>query len=300
VNFADILIRQGLYPGGRAPPCVPGYEVAGVVDAIGPGVEPGWRGRPVLALTDYDGYAQTHVIDADRVLPCPDGLEPRTAAALPLNYLTAWVLMIVMGSLRADQTVLIHNAGGGVGLAAIDVARHVGARIIGTASAGKHDFLRGRGVDHAVDYRRTDWPDVVRGITDGRGVDLVIDPLGPRSWRRSLTLLAPTGRLGVFGISEAAAPGLAGKLRLLRGFLRAPIFHPGRLLTGNRGVFGCNIHRMYDRKAELMRWLARILEGVDAGWVRPHVDRIFPLEDAAEAHRRIEGRQNIGKVLLEP
>ncbi len=300
VNFADILIRQGLYPGGRPPPCVPGYEVAGVVDATGPGVDPGWRGRPVLALTDYDGYAGAHVIDADRVLPCPDGLEPRMAAALPLNYITAWVLLIVMGSLRADQTVLIQNAGGGVGLAAIDVARHAGARIIGTASPGKHDFLLGRGLDHAVDYRRPGWPDAVREITGGDGVDLVIDPLGPRSWRRSLTLLRPTGRLGVFGISEAAAAGLTGKLRLLRSFLQAPIFHPGSLLTGNRGVFGCNIHRMYECKADLKRWLGRILEGVEAGWVRPHVDRAFPLEEAAAAHRWIEDRRNVGKVLLEP
>jgi NADPH:quinone reductase-like Zn-dependent oxidoreductase len=279
---------------------VPGYEVAGVVDATGHGVDPGWQGRPVLALTDYDSYAEYHVIDAGRVLRCPDGLEPRVAAALPLNYITAWVLLVVMGSLRAGQTVLIQNAGGGVGLAALDVARHLGARTLGTASPGKHAFLRERGLDHAIDYRREDWPDRVLELTDGEGLDLVIDPLGPRSWRRSLTLLGPTGRLGVFGISEASAPGLAGKLGLVRSFLRAPVFHPARLLTGNRGVFGCNIHRMYDRKAALNRWLSRILEGVEAGWVRPHVDRSFALADAAEAHRWIESRRNVGKVLLEP
>jgi NADPH:quinone reductase-like Zn-dependent oxidoreductase len=299
VNFADILIRQGLYPGGRRPPCVPGYEVAGVVDATGDGVDPGWQGRSVLALTDYDGYAEYHVIGAERVLPCPDTLEPAVAAALPLNYITAWVLLIVMGSLRADQTVLIHNAGGGVGLAALDIARHLGARTLGTASPGKHAFLRGRGLDHAIDYRRPDWPQKVRELTDGEGLDLVIDPLGPRSWRLSLTLLGPTGRLGVFGISEASASGFSGKLGLIRSLLRAPIFHPARLLTGNRGVFGCNVHRMYERTAALNRWLSTILEGVEAGWVRPHVDRSFALADAAEAHRWIESRRNVGKVLLE-
>ena len=300
VNFADILIRQGLYSGGHAPPCVPGYEVAGVVEATGPGVDPGWRDRRVLALTDYDGYAQQHVIATDRVLACPDGLTLQAAAAVPLNYLTAWILLVVMGSLRPDQTVLIHNAGGGVGLAALDVARHVGARTLGTASRGKHAFLGQRGLDHAIDYRQPDWPEAVRDLTRGRGVDLIIDPLGPRNWRRSLGLLGPTGRLGVFGISEAAASGPAGKLRLLRSFLSAPLVHPGRLLTGNRGIFGCNVHRMYDRKEALSRWLGEVLEGVEAGWARPHVDRVFPLEQAADAHRWIEARRNTGKVLLEP
>jgi NADPH:quinone reductase-like Zn-dependent oxidoreductase len=300
INFADILIRQGLYPGGERPPCVPGYEVAGRVDAVGDGVDRSWLGRDVMALTDYDAYAEAHVIAARRVVACPDGLPPRLAAALPLNYLTAWVLLVVMGSLRADQTVLIQNAGGGVGLAAIDIARHVGARTIGTASPGKHEFLTARGLDQAVDYRRPDWPDAVRALTRDAGVDLIIDPLGPASWRRSLGLLGPTGRLGMFGISEAARSGLAGKLRLLKGFLGAPVFHPGRLLTGNRGVFGCNIHRMYDRVDLLGAWLDRIVAGVGEGWARPHVDRGFPLAEAAAAHRWIEDRRNVGKVILEP
>ena len=300
INFADILIRQGLYPGGHRPPCVPGYEIAGRVDAVGDGVDQTWVGRDVMALTDYDAYAEAHVIAAARAVACPDGLEPRLAAALPLNYLTAWVLLVVMGSLRADQTVLIQNAGGGVGLAAIDVARHVGARTIGTASPGKHEFLNNRGLDHAIDYRTSDWPDAVRAITRDEGVDLIIDPLGPGSWKRSLRLLGPTGRLGMFGISEAARSGLAGKLRLLKGFLGAPVFHPGRLLTGNRGVFGCNIHRMYDRVDLLGAWLNRIVEVIGEGWVRPHVDRGFPLAEAASAHRWIEDRRNFGKVILEP
>jgi NADPH:quinone reductase-like Zn-dependent oxidoreductase len=209
-------------------------------------------------------------------------------------------MLMVMGSLRSDQTLLIQNAGGGVGLAAIDVARHVGARIIGTSSPGKHPFLLERGVDHAVDYRRDGWPAEVMELTRGRGVDLVIDPLGPGSWRRSLSLLGPGGRLGMFGISEAAAPGIRGKLGLLSAMLRAPTFHPARLIRGNRGVFGCNIHQMYDARGKLNTWLGAILRGVGQGWVRPHVDRRYPLEDAARAHAHIESRGNVGKVILNP
>jgi len=300
INFADLLIRQGVYPGGPPPPCVPGHEVAGIVDAVGADVDPMWIGREVLALADYRGYADYHVIDAHRVLPKPAALGFPEAAALPLNYVTAWVLMVVMGSLRADQTVLIQNAGGGVGLAALDVARHVGARTLGTASSGKHDFLRARGLDIAIDYRQPTWPAAVRDATKGRGLDLILDPMGPASWKSSLALLGPGGRLGMFGISEAAAPGLAGKFRLLRSMISAPLFHPARLIRGNRGVFGCNIHQMYDAKSRLNSWLGQILAGVAEGWVRPHVDRVFALEEAAAAHQWIEDRKNIGKVILSP
>ncbi len=298
INFADILIRQGVYPGAPPLPCVLGHELAGVVDDVGEGVDPGWIGQAVLALTDYGAYAGYHVIDADRVLAKPAGLDFTAAAALPLNYITAWVLLVVMGSLRRDQTVLIQNAGGGVGLAALDIARHLGATAIGTSSPGKHAFLLSRGLDHAIDYRQPDWARQVDSLTRGRGVDLIIDPMGPGSWKQSLNLLAPAGRLGMFGIAEAARPGLVGKLRLLRGMLGAPVFHPARLIRGNRGVFGCNIHQMYQARRQLNSWLGAILNGVAEGWVRPHVDRCFPLGQASDAHAWIEGRNNTGKVVL--
>jgi NADPH:quinone reductase-like Zn-dependent oxidoreductase len=300
VNFADILIRQGVYPGAPQPPCVIGHEIAGVVDSVGDDVDPIWVGREVIALTDYGGYSTHHVLDANRALLKPEGISFADAAALPLNYVTAWVLLVVMGSLRSDQTLLIQNAGGGVGLAAIDIARHIGARILGTSSPGKHEFLTERGVDHPVDYRRADWPGEVTELTRGRGVDLIIDPLGPASWRRSLALLAPAGRLGMFGVSEAAAPGLRGKLGLAAAMIRAPLLHPARLIRGNRGVFGCNIHQMYSSRAKLNTWLGEILRGVNQGWARPHVDRVFALDEASLAHEHIEARRNIGKVILTP
>ncbi len=298
VNFADILVRQGLYPGAPRPPCVVGHELAGVVDAVGDGVDPVWIGQEILALTDYGGYAEYHILDAHRALPKPDSLSFETAAALPLNYVTAWVLLAVMGSLRPDQTVLIQNAGGGVGLAGIDVARHVGARILGTASAGKHAFLISRGADGVFDYRRPGWRDELMEATRGQGVDLVIDPLGPESWKHSLALLTPSGRLGMFGISDLAASGIRAKLRLAGAMLRAPRFSARELVTGNRGVFGCSIHGMYEARGKLNAWLGQILRGVSEGWVRPHVDRSFSLEEAELAHEYIQARRNTGKVVL--
>jgi NADPH:quinone reductase-like Zn-dependent oxidoreductase len=297
VNFADILARQGLYPPAPPFPCVVGYEVAGTVTAIGAGVDPTWLGKPVIAMPHFGGYAEIACVATTHVWDLPPGLSVEQAAALPENYLTAWALMIGLGGLKSGETVLIHNAGGGVGLAAVDVARHVGATIIGTASARKHEFLRGRGCAHCVDYAAPDWPAEILRLTQGRGVDLCTDPIGGASWKRSYGVLAKGGRLGMFGISGASQ---GGKLGLVKLALSMPFFHPLRLMPGNRGVFGVQMHEMYDATGKLRGWMDEILRGVAAGWVRPHVDRVFRFDEAGAAHAHIEGRGNIGKVLLAP
>jgi synaptic vesicle membrane protein VAT-1 len=300
VNFADILARQGIYPDAPPTPCVVGYEVAGTVKAVGAGVDPAWLGKDVLALTDFGGYAEVACVGAGYVWEKPAGLTFEHAAALPLNYITAWALLIAMGGLDRGDTVLIHNAGGGVGLAALDIARWRGAVTIGTSSARKHDFLRSRGCDHCLDYAAADWPAQVLRLTHGRGVELAIDPIGGASFRKSYSVLRKTGRLGMFGISAAAVGGLRAKLALVKLVLGMPFFHPARLIPGNRGVFGVNIHNMYEESGKFGAWMQQVLRGVADGWVRPHVDRVFPFANAAAAHAHIEARGNIGKVLLVP
>jgi NADPH:quinone reductase-like Zn-dependent oxidoreductase len=196
---------------------------------------------------------------------------------------------------------LIQNAGSGVGLAAIDIANHIGATTIGTASSGKHAFLAERGLDHAVDYRTEDWVSRVRALTDGKGVDLVIDPLGGESFRKSLKVLRPTGRLGMYGVSAASNNrGALGKLSLARTAVRMPFFHPVSLMNDNRGVFGTNLGHMWDEVDRLRGWFAELAAGVEAGWLKPHVDSSFPFSQAAEAHAHIEARKSIGKVVLVP
>src|SRR4029079_8791483 len=133
-------------------------------------------------------------------------------AAIPVNYLTAYALLEVMGSLHPGESVLIHNAGGGVGLAAIDIARKIGATTYGTASPTKHEFLRERGLDHPIDYRNQDWLPALMGLTGNRGVELVIDPIGGAHWKKSYAALRHTGRLGMFGVSAGSANGVAGKM----------------------------------------------------------------------------------------
>jgi synaptic vesicle membrane protein VAT-1 len=300
LNFADILARQGLYPDAPAKPYVMGYEVAGVVEAVGHLVSPSIVGQPVIALTRFGGQAELVTVPASQLFEKPEQLSFEKGAAIPVNYLTAWALLVTMGGLKKDEAVLIHNAGGGVGLAALDIARHIGATTYGTASTGKHEFLRQRGLDHAIDYRGQDWLPVLLRLTDNRGVELIIDPLGGSSWKQSYRALRATGRMGVFGMSTASASGIRGKLRALKAVMRTPRFNPLGLMSRNKGVFGLNLGHLWGEGDKVANWMSEILRGIDEGWIQPHVDRAFPFDQVGEAHRYIEARQNIGKVVLVP
>ncbi len=302
VNFADIMGRMGMYPDLPKLPCVPGYEVAGRVDAVGDGVESSALGRDVLAMTRFGGYADVVCVPENQVFARPAGMGAEEGAAIPVNYLTAWQLLIVMGSLREGDTVLVHSAGGGVGIAATQIAKHFGARVIGTASAGKHEALRKLGVDHCIDYRTEDFEARVREITHGRGVELVLDAVGGDSFRKSYRALAPTGRLGVFGLSAAAS----GKTRSLPSLLRAAAstfsqsFRPPGLMDKNKGVFGVNVGHLWGEVDRITRWMEKVLELRAAGVVQPVVAATFPFARAAEAHHYVQDRKNFGKVLLVP
>ena len=298
LNFADILARQGLYPDSPRIPCVVGYEVSGTVDTVGPGVDQSWVGRDVFALTRFGGYSDVVVAPEKQVFEKPASLSHERAAAIPVNYLTAWQLLVVMGSLKSEETVLVHNAGGGVGLAAIDIARHIGATIYGTASSGKHAFLMQRGLHEAIDYRTKDWTVELNRLTNGKGVALITDPLGGNHWKKSYKALRSTGRLGMFGISMATTSKLFGSLRLVPVGLGMPFFHPIPLMNRNKSAFGVNLGHMWHETDMIAGWMQILLKGVADGWVRPHVDKSFPLAQVGEAQTYMEERKNTGKVVL--
>ncbi|HWY24542.1 MAG TPA: medium chain dehydrogenase/reductase family protein [Nevskia sp.] len=300
INFADILARKGFYPDAPKLPCVVGYEVSGVIDALGPGVGAEWQGREVIAMTRFTGYADTVVVPVQQVFDKPASLSFEQAAAIPVNYVTAWQLMVAVGSLSKDETVLIHNAGSGVGLAAIDIGRHLGATLIGTASAGKHAFLKERGLHHAIDYRGSDWSPELNRLTEGRGVELILDPLGGSHWKKSYKALRHTGRLGMFGISTASESGLIRPLAFAKIALSLPLFNPIGLMNDNRSVFGVNLGHMWHENGKVRSWVQILLQGVADGWVRPHVDKTFPLAEVGAAQTYIEQRRNTGKVVLVP
>src|SRR5271166_6612382 len=247
VNFADVMGRLGRYPDLPPIPVVPGYEVAGRVDVVGGRVDPTWVGRDVFALTRFGGYADVVCVPQAQVFARPPEMSAREGASIPVNYLTAWQLMVVMGGLKPNETVLIHSAGGGVGIAATQIAKHIGARVIGTASAAKHSELRALGVDHLIDYRTEDFEARARQITGGRGVELVLDAIGGDSLKKGYRLLAPTGRLGIFGASSAATNKTGGMFGMLSTLASTPWvqFNPLSLMNANKGVFGVNLGHMW-------------------------------------------------------
>lgn len=299
INFADILARKGMYPDAPKIPCVVGYEVSGIVEAVGNGVDASWIGKPVIALTRFGGYADVVLVPEHQVFKKSDKLSFGEAAAIPVNYVTAWQLLVAMGGLQEEETVLVHNAGGGVGLAALDIIKHFGGRAIGTASAGKHDFLKHRGYDHLIDYRSRDWSEALLEITDGNGVELIIDPLGGANWKKSYAALRHTGRMGVFGVSTLTE-GSNKYIGMIKFMLSLPKFNPLSLMNRNRGVFGVNVGHLWHEPEKVNKWFSHILRGVEEGWINPHVDRTFKFEEAGLAHQYIEDRKNIGKVILAP
>ena len=302
INFADIMGRLGLYPDLPRIPVVPGYEVAGRIDEIGEGVDATWINRDVFALTHFGGYADAVCVPRAQVFLRPANMSAQEAASIPVNYLTAWQLIVAMGALKAGETVLIHSAGGGVGVAATQIAKHIGATVIGTASAAKHSALRALGVDHLIDYRTDDFEKRARQITDGRGVELILDAVGGDSLKKGYRLLAPTGRLGVFGLSSAATNKTGGFLGMVSALAQTPWFqfNPLSLMNANKGVFGVNLGHMWGEVDRMRRWMDQLLGLWDEGAIKPQIAREFTFDEAAAAHHFIQDRRNVGKVLLTP
>jgi NADPH:quinone reductase-like Zn-dependent oxidoreductase len=298
VNFADVLARLGLYPDAPPLPMVVGYEVAGRIDALGRSVVGLAEGDRVLALTRFGGYADTVVVPAGQAFHFPESLSDSEAAAVPVNFITAALALYRLAALNPGETVLVQNAGGGVGTAATQLARLRRATVIGTASAFKHDALRTFGVDHAIDYRNADVSEEVKKITHGRGVDVILDPIGGPSFTASYRMLAPLGRLIIFGLSAAATGERRSAWRAFRAWKTTPVFTPMSLINRNHGVFGLNLGHLWEEGRALKPVMTMLVNELAAGRLTPVVARTFPLDHAADAHRFIQARQNIGKVVL--
>ncbi len=300
VNFADVMMRLGIYPDAPALPAVPGYEAAGVIDAVGEGVDDGLVGTGAVAFRAFGCYADVICVDRRFAFPLPEGMPAAVGAGLIVNYVTAWQMVEAMAPVREGMTVLIHGAAGGVGLAAVQLCRRRGARILGSASPAKHAFLREAGVEAVFDSRRRHYASSVLAATGGLGCDVVLEPRNGRWIGESYDCLGATGRLILFGFSDAAVGKRGSKLAALRTLASVPWLrlNPMRLINDNRGVMGVNVGRLWDRREMVAGWIAEILAGVEQGWIAPRIDRGFRLEDAAKAHHFLQDRRNVGKVVL--
>jgi NADPH:quinone reductase-like Zn-dependent oxidoreductase len=300
VNFADTMARLGFYPDAPPIPCVVGYEVSGIIDAVGPGGDAARVGQRVVAFTRFGGYSDVVCVPHDWALPIPDALSFSQAAALPVQWVTAWHMIVYLGNLRRGQRVLIQAAAGGVGTAAIQIAKHIGAETIGTASKGKHERLQQLGLDHAIDYRSQDFEVEVRRITGGKGVDLALDAVGGESFKKSYRSLRLTGRLMMFGASSASPDGTSSLLPAAKMLFQMPFFWAFRMLNANKGVFGVNLGHLWSEAEILREGLQTVLGGVQRGEYKPIIDLEVPFAEAPKAHARLSDRQNFGKVLLIP
>jgi NADPH2:quinone reductase len=268
INFLDVLVRQGRYPQAPPLPTIPGVEVAGEVE-----------GRRVMALprANGGGYAELVAVDEELLVPLPDGASFEQGASFLLTFLTAWIPLTRQVRLADGGTVLVHAASGGVGSAAVQVAKHLGARVIGTASSEeKRAVALELGADEAISYE---------ACSDGVRADVVLDPVGGEAFARCLPLLNPLG--------TAVAIGYAG------GWWE-PI-DPAPLVGRNVGVQGFYLGRLMRHRPDVVREaIGELLELWTSGAVTPLVGSTFPLEKAADAHRLIEERRHVGKVVLVP
>jgi NADPH2:quinone reductase len=285
VNFADTLMRQGLYPGAASPPFVPGMEVAGEIDAVGDGVDRD-EGERVAALIDDGGYAEYALAPAAALIDLPAGMNDEEAGGFPLQYLTAWGVLHDRADVEEGERVLIHAAAGGVGTAAVQLAREEGCEVYGTASTDEKLALAEElGCDHPINYEEEDFADRIDELTDGEGVDVVLDGVGGDVFDDSMDCLAHFGRLVTIGVASGGIPSADAS----------------RLLVNNQSVLGFHLGNALARRPD------RVLDGVPplremlaSERIEIQVGETHPLQNADEAHRRLENRETSGKVVLLP
>lgn len=282
VNFIDVYHRTGLYP--MPLPFTPGSEGAGVVESVGANVREVKPGDRVAYAMARGSYADHHIVPADRLVPIPDGVDVRTAAAAMLQGMTAHYLAASTCPLKPGSSAIVHAAAGGVGGLLVQIAKSRGARVYATASAGKLDIPRSNGADVVIDYTSDDFEQIVMDDTKGAGVDVVYDSVGRTTFDKSLNCVATRGVLALYGQSS----GPVGP------------FDPARL--AKRAIFLTRPSLgHYTATREELLWRARdVFDAIRAGTLRLRIDRELPLREAAEAHRLLEGRKTTGKLLLVP
>lgn len=299
VSFADVVMREGLYPGAPRPPFAPGYDVVGDIDAVGPDVSGVATGQRVAAVTMVGGYGDYLCVPAGSLVPVPDGVDAAEAVALVLNYLTGYQMLHRCKRVRPGERILIHGAGGGVGDALLQLGKLVELEMYGTASRAKHATLERFGAV-PIDYRREDFVARVRALT-GDGVDAVLDPVGGVQWRRSFQALRVGGMLVAYGFSSGFVKGRRSISRLIPNYLGMPRFNPFRLMSATRAVMGYNLTVMKSSRPDWYREdLAALLDLLAQGRIRPLIAQRLPLSEAARAHELLNDAASTGKLVLLP
>ncbi len=289
VNFADLMMRMGLYPEAPPPPFVPGYEFAGTVVEVYGEVGELRVGERVVGATEFGAYTDESVVPAWQLRRVPSGISDVEAAAIPVNYLTAWMALHEMARVRQGDRVLVWSAAGGVGTAAVQIAARAGAHVVGmVGSESKFQAVRDLGAREV--WKNGDWkrPDF----------DIILDPVGGARLKESFRHLGAAGRVITFGASDMVGGRRRSLLKTLRFMLRTPIYTPFQLMMKNRGVFGLNMLPLIREPELLKRCFDSVLGCFERGEFRVVIGKTFPLEQAGAAQEYLASRQNIGKVIL--
>ncbi len=299
VNFADIMARQGLYPDRPALPCVMGYEVAGVVDQVGEGTDPALLSKRLMAGTHFGGYAEYAVTKAENCMHMPDDWSFAEGASVPVAYGTAYAGLVFMAHVQPGESLVIHSAAGGVGMAATQIGKLLGARIIGTSSKSKHVFLRRNGVDVCVDYANEDISAIIKRETAGMGADVIFDARGGKAFKQSYVDLAVCGRLVMYGAGSIVAGEKRKISQIFKTLTNMPKFKAMSLTNRTKSVAGLNMLCMWDAWGGLGRLTRPVGPLLLEGKLRPLVHASFKADKVGEAHSCILERKNLGKVVLD-
>ena len=299
INFAEIMARMKLYPGGPKPGSVLGGEVSGVIDKIGEDVQGLSIGEKVMGLSLSGSYSSQVCIDADSIIPLPNNFKLDEAAAFPVAYITAYMMMFDLGNLQEGDTFLIHGAGGGVGTAALQLAKTKNIKIIGTSSSWKHDKLIRMSIDKCIDYNTDNTEKEIMDFTNGKGVDLVIDPIGAKNWKLSYRVLAKMGKLIIYGDQNLVKGDKLKPIVAMKEIYSMPKYRPMDLMANNKAVMGYHLGKFKGHEWKIKRSIENLIKLVDDNDLHPVIDSKFSFRDAPKAHRHIQNRKNFGKVLLD-
>jgi NADPH:quinone reductase-like Zn-dependent oxidoreductase len=298
INWAEVLSRKGLYTWAPPLPYVLGMEAFGEIDAIGSGVAGRRLGELVIVGAQTGTYAEMLCVDESQARPALPGLSPDENAAFAVNYMTAWVALFEMARLRPSDRVLVQAAAGGVGTAAVQLAKRFGCTVYGTAgSDAKVAALSRLGVDHAVNYRTRDFEPEVRAASGGYGVDVVLELVGGEVFRKSVRLLAPFGRVVVAGFASMNLQRW-NPLSLWRTWRAIPRADVRAMAIASRSLGATHIGYLLPHRERMAALWTDLAGFVARHGIRPVVGSVFPLDEIARAHERLESRENVGKVVV--
>ncbi len=298
VNFADILARVGLYEDAPKPPSIIGYDVSGIVEAVGGKVTRFKVGQRVAALTRFGGYAAYAVAKELAVSALPDNIDLAIAPAFATQACTAYYCAVDSVTLHKTDKVLIQAGAGGVGSILVQIAKSKGCEVFATASTSKIDFVKGLGADHVIDYTKENFSDAVKQISP-KGIDVVFDSIGGQAFKKAYKLLRPGGRMVCFGAAENIA-AIKNKLMLIPLATGFGFFSPIPMLMQSKSLIMINMLRIADYKPEVFSEVfSKTMELVAQGIIKPHLGKVYPFTQVGEAHDFIEARRSMGKIVLE-